>query len=148
MTRLDTALLDQACRIFLARAYPGGKASVPPPRRVYLSLGPAAPLEAWLAPPVCQAFRGDDGQGYAWRLGCRHFPHLKLRATNPDHGDSWVFSVDTHDAVRVGPDHPDATRWAKLQADNQRLKDEIEHAWEAVGLLTFRGLLRRDLDKA
>ena len=67
--------------------------------------------------------------------------------TNQDHGESWVFSVDTHDAVRVEPNHPDAPRWAQLQRANQRLKEQIEHAWAASGLLTFDALLRRDLDK-
>src|SRR5262249_1087270 len=146
MKGLSTALLREACRIFLAHAYPEGEATIPAPRRVYLHLEDE--LESWLAPPLCQPFHMDDGVcGYAWRLGCRHFPHLKLRATNQDHGESWVFSVDTHDAVRLEPNHPDAAHWAQLQQANQQLKEEIEQAWEAAGLLTFRGLLRRDLDK-
>lgn len=148
MKGLDTTLLSQACRIFLALAYPDGEASIPAPRRAFLQRSPAEPLENWLAPPLCQPIQGDSGvQGYAWRLGCRHFPHLKLRVTNQDHGESWVFSVDTHDAVRVEPNHADAPRWAQLQQANQRLKEEIERAWEADGLLTFDALLRRDLDK-
>ncbi len=145
---LSTTLLRQACHIFLSLAYPEGEESIPAPRRVYLHYEADLPVEVWLAPPLCQPFQGEDGiHGYAWRLGCRHFPHLKLRATNQDHGESWVFSVDTHDAVRVAPDHPDAPRWAQLQKSNQKLKEEIEHAWSAAGLLTFDGLLRRDMDK-
>src|SRR5947207_3248312 len=148
MKGLDTALLRQACHIFLTLAYPDGDGSIPAPRRALLHLSVDAPLEKWLTPPICQPVLGEGGvQGYAWRLGCRHFPHLKLRATNQDHGESWVFSVDTHDAVRVGPNHPDAPRWAQLQQANQRLKEQIERAWEAAGLLTFDALLRRDLDK-
>jgi hypothetical protein len=33
-----------------------------------------------------------------------------------------------------------------LQAINRELKEKIEHAWEADGLLTFNALLRRELD--
>ena len=147
MKGISTALLREACRIFLSLAYPDGEHTIPGPRRVILQRGEDEPLETWLAPPLCQPFMGDDVRGYAWRLGCRHFPHLKLRATNQDHGESWVFSVDTHDAVRVEPNHPDAEHWAQLQQANQRLKEQIEHTWEAAGLLTFGALLRRDLDK-
>lgn len=148
MQGLPTAHLRESCRIFLSLAYPEGERSIPASRRVYLTYGEDEPLGTWVAPPVCQPFHGDDDvHGYSWRLGCRHFPHLKLRATNQDHGESWVFSVDTHDAVRLEPDHPDAPRWTELQNANQQLKERIEHAWAEAGLLTFDALLRRDLDK-
>src|SRR5262249_20000825 len=108
-----------------------------------------SPLETWLTPPLCQPVQ-EEGvvHGYAWRLGCCHFPHLKLRVTNPDQSGTWVFSVDTHDAVRLEPNHPDAPRWGRMQQANQELKERIEAAWEAAGLVTFRALLRRDLDRA
>jgi hypothetical protein len=149
MQELSIPLLRRAFEVFLKLAYPQGEASIPPPRRAFLHLEETQPLDAWLAPPICQAIQeGNEVHGYAGRLGCGHFPHLKLRATNPDRGATWVFSVDTHDAVRIDPNHPDAPRWAALQQANQQLKERIEHAWEAAGLLTFDGLLRRDLDKA
>ena len=58
--------------------------------------------------------------------------------------------VDTHDAfsktaVYPPPDHPDAAAWAKLQTTNRQLKEAIERAFEAAGLLTFNALLRGDL---
>ena len=59
-----------------------------------------------------------------------------------------MFSVDTHDnMVRLAADDPQAARWAQIQADNRRLKEEIERAWEAAGLPTFHALLHRGLDK-
>jgi hypothetical protein len=58
-----------------------------------------------------------------------------------------VFSVDTHDQIRVDPKHPDALAWAELQNANRKLKEKIERAWEAAGLLTFNALLRRELEK-
>jgi hypothetical protein len=54
--------------------------------------------------------------------------------------------VDTHDQLRLDPRHPDAAGWAQLQAINRELKEKIEHAWEADGLLTFNALLRRELE--
>jgi hypothetical protein len=33
----------------------------------------------------------------------------------------------------------------ELQTANRRLKEQIESAWEEAGLLTFNGLLRREL---
>lgn len=148
MKELATPLLSQACRLFLALAYPDGEESIPESRRAFLHIEDGDDVQNWLHPPICQPILGTDGvQGFAWRLGCRHFPHLKLRATNQDHGESWVFSVDTHDTVVLESNHPDARNWAQLLDSNQRLKHAIEMAWEEAGLLTFRALLRRDLDR-
>lgn len=148
MNGLTTAMLSEACRIFLTFAYPDGGDSVPAAKRLYRDSGAETPLETLLAPPVCQPIATNNGRtrGFAWRLGCKGFPHLKLQVTSHDGGEC-VFSVDTHDAVRVPADHPDAPRWAQLQAANRQLKEQIESAWQQSGFLTFNGLLRRDLDR-
>jgi hypothetical protein len=149
MKGLTPALLGQACRIFLTRAYPGGESAVPPGKRPFWDIAPDQPLEPLLAPPVCQPVPAAGGgiRGYAFRLGSCHFPHVKLRVVAEESSGECIFGVDTHDAVRVDPNHPDAARWAELQAANRRLKEEIEHAWSAVGLTTFNDLLRRELEK-
>ena len=49
--------------------------------------------------------------------------------------------------VHLDANHPDAACWKKLQTANRQLKEQIEHAWEAEGLLTFNGLLRQELAK-
>lgn len=146
MTELTTALLGRACRIFLAQAYPGGPETMPAAKRRYLDLPPDAPLEPLLGPPVGQPLKTAEGRvrGYALRLGSTDFPHLKLQAVNCNGGDGWVFAVDTHDAIPLAPDDPDVERWRALQAANRRCKEAIELAWEADGLLTFQGLLRRE----
>jgi hypothetical protein len=146
MQGLTTALLSRACRIFFALAYPQGENTVPPARAAYLHLDDRRPLEAVLAPPVCQQLAGDGRvRGYALRLGSVHYPHLKMQVVNCDHAGTWVFAVDTHDGLRLEPGHADAERWSHLQAGNRRLKEQIERAWEAAGLLTFNALLRRGL---
>lgn len=148
MKGLTGALLDRACRNFLGLAYPGGPPTVPAAKQPYLHIDPVAPLGPLLAPPVCQALPAPSGgvRGYAFRLGCTHYPHLKLQVVTTDDG-SLVFSVDTHDAVQLQPDHPDVARWRQLQTANRELKTRIERAWEADGLLTFNGLLRRELGR-
>ena len=148
MTGLTGALLDRACRTFLALAYTGGPQAVPPAKQPYLHVNPDAPLEPLLEPPVCQALPAPGGgvRGYSFRLGCAHYPHLKLQVVNTEDG-SLVFTVDTHDAVQLAADHPDLPRWRQLQTANRELKTCIERAWEAEGLLTFNGLLRRELGR-
>jgi hypothetical protein len=141
-------LLGQAFGIFLKLAYPEGEGSIPAGKRAYLAVSPELELEILLKPPVCQLLTRPEGgiRGYAFRLGSHSFPHLKLQIVGQ--GDQeLVFSVDTHDQVRIDPKHPDAFAWAELQTANRRLKEEIERAWEAAGLLTFNALLRRELQK-
>jgi hypothetical protein len=147
MRGLTVALLDRACRIFLHRAYPEGPHTVPAPKARYLSLDPAEPIEAVLTPPVCEVLRVPGGglRGYALRLGCTGFPHLKLQVVAQ--GEAWVFAVDTHDQIKLDPGHPDAPGWRQLQANNRRLKEEIERDWEADGLLTLNALLRQALER-
>lgn len=145
MNELTAELLGRACRVFLQVAYPGGPESVPPAKRPYLAVAADQPLEPLVKPPVGQALATPEGgrRGYALRLGSAHFPHLKLQAVCCGEGGAWVFAVDTHDAVQLRPDDPDAERWAQIQAANRRCKEAIERAWDEAGLLTFHGLLRR-----
>jgi hypothetical protein len=145
MKGLTTAHLGRACRIFLQLTYPEGEHTIPLPRRAFLALAPDQPLEALLVPPWCQVLPAAGGgvRGYAFRLGSAAYPHLKLQVVSQ--GDGCIFSVDTHDTVLLEPGHPDAARWAQLQVANRKLKEQIERAWEAAGLMTFNGLLRREL---
>lgn len=147
MQGLTAALLARACQVFLTRAYAGDPPAIPAAKRMYLNLAPEQPLEPLLKPPVCQTLHAADGsvRGYAFRLGSTHYPHLKLQVVDSDRRGTLVFAVDTHDALHLDPQHPDAAGWAEVREANRRLKEAIEHAWEAEGLLTFNGLLRRQL---
>ncbi|MGH7171385.1 MAG: hypothetical protein ACRELF_05920 [Gemmataceae bacterium] len=146
MKGLTTALLKRACQIFLDRAYPEGGETIPLPKRRFLDLEADQPLESVLIPPDCQPLSRREGGpcGCALRLGSAKHPHLKLQIVDHE-GAGLVFSVDTHDGFSVDSSHADAARWTELQAANRRLKEEIERAWEEDGLLTFNGLLRREL---
>ncbi|HTU18602.1 MAG TPA: hypothetical protein VMG10_11125 [Gemmataceae bacterium] len=146
MTGLTTAVLKRACRIFLDRAYPEGRDTIPPPKCRFLDLDPDQPLELLLTLPLCQPLPRREGglRGYALRLGCAGHPHLKMQIVEHE-GVGCVFSVDTHDGFCPSSSGPDAERWRELQAANRRLKEEIERAWEEAGLVTFNELLRREL---
>lgn len=146
MKGLTSALLKRACLIFFDCAYPEGRETIPSAKNHFLTFDADQPPESVLVPPLCQPLLQREGglRGYALRLGSARHPHLKLQFV--DHEDAGlVFSVDTHDGFALDSSHPDAARWLELQADNRRLKEEIERAWEAAGLLTFNGLLRREL---
>jgi hypothetical protein len=152
MEGLTTALLGRACRIFLELAYPGGAATVPAKKRPFWVIPAEAPLEHFLPPQVgpelCQRVGSAPGvkPGFAYRLGCAHFPHLKLQVVCSDRG--WVFGVDTHDHFFPGglpESDPEAQAWRQLLSANRQLKERIEQAWERAGLLTFHALLREDL---
>lgn len=148
MAPFPTESFAAACRVFLAWAYPDGK--VPESRRHFLTLRSDEPLDPLISPPLCQRLIGtrrsdDELRGYAFRLGSHVFPHVKLQVVWHEGLGAWVFGVDTHDAIRLPPDHPDVARMRDLQAKNRRLKQEIEQDWEAQGLLTFNASLRQAL---
>lgn len=146
MQELTAEHLAPACRIFLDLAYPNGAETMPANRRVYLDVADKD-LGPLLGPPTGQELKTPDGQrrGYALRLGSAHFPHLKLQVVCCGDGGAWVFAVDTHDTIQFAPDDPEAERWATIQAANRCCKEAIERAWESAGLLTFHGLLRRQM---
>src|SRR5437588_12833053 len=127
MHGLTTALLARASRTFLLLAYPGGPSTIPPGKRVFLHLTPEQPLELLLVPPVCEVLRTPQGElrGYAFRLGSASYPHLKLQAISHDSGTDWILAVDTHDALHLDANHPDAACWKKLQTANRQLKEQI-----------------------
>lgn len=159
MQPLTTSLLSQACRIFMDFSYPTGPATIPAKKQFYREPPGDRPIAAYLPPAaealgICQVLSGKDEQpsGYEFRLGSSGFPHLKLRLQPVRRGDDyvWVAMVDTHDAfsraARIPPpDHPDAQQWLRLQAANQRLKEQIEAAFEQNGLVTFNSILREPL---
>jgi hypothetical protein len=159
MQQLTTSMLGQACRIFMALAYPDGLSSIAAKKRVYYDLPPDQPVSAFLPPAacavgVCQEARGDGGAttGYDLRLGSSGFAHLKLlvRLITQNCQPTWVFMVDTHDAFSKEsrfppPDHPDAQPWLAMQCVNRTLKEKIEAAFEQNGLLTLNSMLREQL---
>jgi len=160
MADLTTAQLRQACQIFMDLAYPDGPSAIPVKKRAYYEMDTELPLADYLHPSPRAAGIAQDlstrrggAFGYEFRLGCAGFMHLKLQAQRMERSDgtAWVFSVDTHDAfsstsIQPPRDHPDAPRWLALQEANRQLKDQIEDELEQAGFVTFKSLLRVDLE--
>jgi hypothetical protein len=149
MPPFDTPMLGLACRIFLGAAYADGLGCVPAAVVRYADL-PAEGTEGW-----CESdgvYHALPQGGFTLRLGSTAYPHLKLRVQKVDapQGSLSLYAVDTHDSFssetsQAPVGHPDATAWQALQEANRALKEKIETAWEAAGLLTLNGLLRQAL---
>ncbi|MBX9679695.1 MAG: hypothetical protein K2X38_13105 [Gemmataceae bacterium] len=154
MASYPLELLSLAAGVFLEKAYPNGFTCIPEWKRERFGRLLSGHSLNDLLPPSAMSHGFCEwlaSEGIAFRLGCDHFPHLKLRLTNLGCDDQplWVFIVDTHDRMlRLCSETllQDADAWAVLQSENRRLKEEIEHAWESLGVPTQLSILRRQLE--
>ena len=154
MQSLAVPLLSQACRTYLELAYPGGSESIPERIRHYLQLDPTWALDqvvppAPIAVTVCQLIK--EPPGYLFRLGCAHFPHMKLKTHRMflRNETTWIFAVDTHDAYFLPPkDFGETEEWQNILLANKNLKERIEQAWEEQGILTLKSVLRLELESS
>ena len=139
--RLD--LLTRAVEIYLRIAY---KEAQPPPairRRLDWTPGLDA-AELLPHPPFERVGKTPDEQPiFGLRLGNHRYPHMKLQIQPWVGKDGFLLSVNTHDhALALDPKAPDAEAFMALQAENQKLKVDIEQAWDEAGLPTFPRYLR------
>jgi hypothetical protein len=145
--RLD--LLRQAVDVYLALAYPSSQPSEAVRRRLnWDSTLDAATLLS--KPPFERAAKPGGGVGppiFALRLGNSRYPHMKLQVQPWPNAAGFLLSVNTHDQVlAIDPNSPDAEAFRGLQAENQRLKESIEQAWDQAGLPTFLRYLREYIE--
>ena len=87
---------------------------------------------------------GNQSPIFALRLGNFRYPHMKMQIQPWSNAAGFMLSVNTHDQVAgldVGA--ADAQAFRALQAENQRLKEAIEQAWDELGLPTFLRYLPR-----
>jgi hypothetical protein len=140
--RLD--LLRRATEIYLGLAYPAGVIPDVVQRRLAWREGCAAD-ELLSMPPFERAGKapGRPAPVYALRLGNHRYPHMKLQIQPWPNSAGFMLSVNSHDQVS-GPVSAavDAQAFRDLQAENQRLKEAIEEAWDDAGLPTFLRYLR------
>jgi hypothetical protein len=140
--RLD--LLRQAARLYLDIAYPSG--AIPDVVRRRLDWREDGPPDELLArPPFERAGKapGQQASIYALRLGNFRYPHMKLQIQPWPNDAGFMLSVNTHDQVAgVNLSEVDVQAFRDLQAENQRLKEQIEQAWDEAGLPTFLRYLR------
>ena len=140
--RLD--LLRAAVDTYLKTAYPSGEIPEVVKRRLIWPEGLAAE-ELLTRPPFERAGKmpGHQSPIFALRLGNLRYPHMKMQIQPWSNAAGFMLSVNTHDQVAgldVGA--ADAQAFRSLQAENQRLKEAIEQAWDELGLPTFLRYLR------
>jgi hypothetical protein len=96
-------------------------------------------------PPFERANRGGPGVTpiYALRLGNAAYPHMKMQLQPWPNSRGFLLSVNTHDHVNtIEEGSAEAIAYHALQAENQKYKEQIEHAWDEAGLPTFLRYLR------
>jgi hypothetical protein len=140
--RLD--LLRRSAEIYLELAYPSGVIPTPVVRRLIWRDGEGAD-ELLNGPPFERAGNapGRPTPIYALRLGNYRYPHMKLQIQPWPNDAGFMISVNTHDQITgLNLEEADRQAFRDLQAENQRLKEAIEHAWDKAGLPTFLRYLR------
>jgi hypothetical protein len=140
--RLD--LLRHAIEIYLGLAYPSG--AIPKVVERRLVWGDVSGANELLgSPPFERAGKapGRPAPVYALRLGNHRYPHMKLQIQPWPNVAGFMLSVNSHDQVSgLDTGAVGAQAFRELQAENQRLKEAIEEAWDDAGLPTFLRYLR------
>ena len=142
--RLRLDLLRTAVDIYLSLAYRSAEIPEVVRRRLVWPEGLAAEELLTKAPfERVGKVPGHQTPIYALRLGNMRYPHMKLQIQPWPNSAGFMLSVNTHDQV-AGLDFgaADAVAFRELQAENQRLKETIEQAWDNAGLPTFLRYLR------
>lgn len=131
--------LEQAVEIYLREVY-GGVLPESVPR-----LKPGATLHEHLSQlrnETC-AYPG-AAKRWTLRLGCSHYPFMKLVLQEHVLPDRFYFSVDTHDQFVVPDNLPDFEQWQTVLQRNRLARQAIEERWQAAGLPTA-ARLRKEL---
>ena len=148
MSGLRFDLLKTAVDTYLQIAYASREIPEAVQRRLVWSEGPVTE-NILTKPPFERAGKmpGHRTPIYALRLGNHRYPHMKLQIQPWENEAGFMLSVNTHDQVAgldVGA--ADAQAFRELQAENQRLKEAIEQAWDDRGLPTFLRHLREYIE--
>lgn len=136
--------LRTAIRIYLSLAYPA--AEIPAPVQKRLSWPEETAIVDLLHQRPFERIRPPSGDGpvvHALRLGNTGYPNMKLQIQPWPGACGYLLSVNSHDQVMAQVINPEEAETFKcLQAENQRIKEAIESAWDAEGLPTFLRFLR------
>jgi hypothetical protein len=148
LPQLRIDVLRRAVELYIAFAYEPG--SLPEVVRRRLEWPAASDVSSLLshAPFERVGKAGPDAQSvFALRLGTARYPHMKLQIQPWPNAAGFLLSVNTHDQVlSLDPHSADAPAFRSLQAENQRLKETIEQAWDQAGVPTFLRYLREYIE--
>jgi hypothetical protein len=85
---------------------------------------------------------------YSIRLGNVFYPHMKLSIDRRPDGLGFLFRADTHDGhICPQPGAKEFDAFTELMRKNRELAAAIEADWEGMGLLTFQGYLKKDIER-
>jgi hypothetical protein len=148
LRNLRVDALRQAVAIYLDQAY--GETTPPEVVRHRLVWPTETDAELLLSGAPFERSGKSKSTGstiYALRLGNARYPHMKLQIQPwPNHA-GFMLSVNTHDQVlTLDPDTADLPAFREIQAENQRLKEQVEQAWDDAGLPTFLRYLREYIE--
>jgi hypothetical protein len=133
----------------MALAYPGAEPPEVVRRRLVWDDGLDA--NALLSRPPFERAGKSKTTGapiYALRLGNQKYPHMKLQVQPWPNDAGFMLSVNTHDQVlALDPNTSDLPAFRAIQAENQRLKEVIEQAWDDASLPTFLRYLREYIER-
>ena len=139
---LDLNELRRAVAIYLSHAYATGEVPAAVLRRLDWPEA-ADPAELLSRPPFERVNKAAAPPIHALRLGNAKYPHMKLQVQPWPTTHGYMLSVNTHDQVaELDPSSPGSEAFRNLQAENARIKDAIEHAWDEAGLPIFLRYLR------
>ncbi len=141
--RLRVDLLRSAVDLYLGFAYEGRSIPEAVSRRL-IWRGDCSTQDLLKGSPFEHAgVSVDHGSPiFALRLGNARYPHMKLQIQPWPNEAGFMLSVNTHDQATGLALGADEEAFRALQAENQRLKEAIEQAWDEAGLPTFLRYLR------
>jgi hypothetical protein len=133
----------KAIETYLRLAYPGAQPSAVRARmRTLRSL----PDEDFFASDIFEKDSREHPNRWCLRLGNSLYPHMKLCINRRPDKRGFVFRADTHDRHCCPPPGTrEYGHFCELMNKNQHMAQEIESAWEAQHLPTFKSYLKQDL---
>lgn len=142
--------IRRAVCLYLKHAY--GAGDVPPAAQRLIPPASFRP-EDWLMSDLIERDPASAPlpvvRSFALRLGNAGYPNMKLRISRPPKDPVFVLSVDCHDAILRAPQgSADQEAMESLKRNNAAIASAIHAAWEADGLTTERGYLRRKIEQA
>jgi hypothetical protein len=137
------AAVWKAIDAYVAVAYPDRPTATVAARLATLR---AVPEHEFFTSAALERTPKDDPTRFDLRLGNQWYPHMKLCIQRSPDGKGHLFCADTHDRhIQPAPGSRDYEAFRELMEKNRVIAAQIESAWEAAGLPTFKSYLRDDL---
>jgi hypothetical protein len=133
----------RAIELYLKFAYPA-----PPGGSVASRLAAlrATSDESFFNCPSFERTPKENPTRFDLRLGNRWYPHMKLVIRCAPDQVAHLFAADAHDRhIQPVPGSRDYEAFKQLMEKNGTIAAQIESAWEAEGIPTFKSFLRQDL---